>query len=81
VTKLAEVAHLPTGNLQDIPLMLRRLADELESGKEPTPDQLALVLKNEDGISVRAYGDLPTRMLCAGLLSFGLAHLADAESL
>lgn len=52
MTKLAPVERLPIGNLQDIPLMLRRLADDLESGKAPMPDQLAVVLKETMMVSV-----------------------------
>lgn len=37
------VVQLPTGNLQDIPGMLRRIADRMESGEVRMPAQAVLV--------------------------------------
>jgi hypothetical protein len=80
VTANAKIVELPPRNLQNIPLMLRRLADDLEAGRTAVPDQVAVIMKGEN-IEIRAYGDLPTRMTCAGLLHFGLAYLAVAEGI
>lgn len=70
------MVKLDTGNLQDIPDMLRRYADQLESGLAPMPTQLAMVTADaEGGVCVRCFGDLPTILVAVGLLQFGILHL------
>lgn len=45
-----EVVELPTTPLQDIPAMLRNLAESIESGELGTVSQIAYVLDIGDGM-------------------------------
>lgn len=55
-----KVVEIGTPNLADIPAMLRRNADLIESGEAPRPIGAVLVTENEDGtIGLYGFGHPP----------------------
>ena len=78
--KLAEVKTLFKANSTDIPAMLRRLADEIQSGNHGEIDRVACVVENEDGSpAVFGWGvreDHSDVLKIMGLLQLGVHHLA-----
>ena len=53
---LAEVVKIDTGNLGNIPLTLRNLADDIERGELGEVKQLAFVYESSDGIHAGLIG-------------------------
>lgn len=66
------VVKLDVPNLRDVPQMLRKLADDIESGKQPQSRHTIVVNVTPDGgLVVYGFGDVETLPTEVGLL-----HLA-----
>lgn len=56
-----KVVEIGTPNFTDIPAMLRRTADDIESGRIARPRAVVMILDNEDGsIDLEGLGFPPT---------------------
>lgn len=70
------VVQLPVGNLQDVPGMLRRIADMIERGEEPNPHHAVMVTCDKDGHThAYCFGDVPNVVTAVGVLQYGILHL------
>ena len=64
--------------LDDIPAMLRRCADSIESGERGQPFAMAAVLIDTDGrATVWGWGDVPTELTAVGILTLGAHYLCE----
>lgn len=72
-----EIVSLPIGNLQDIPGMLRRIANNMESGESVTPRVLIMVADGPDGdLDVYGLGDFSDITNTVGLLARAQLNIA-----
>lgn len=70
------VVEFPLPNLNDIPALLRRLADDIENGSHDTPLSLAAVMETDTGINLFGFGTADN-MRSIGLFSVGQTVLAS----
>lgn len=68
------IVEFPLPNLNDIPALLRRLADDIENGSHDTPLSLAAVMETDTGINLFGFGAADS-MKSIGLFSIGQAIL------
>jgi hypothetical protein len=66
------------GNLRNIPLCLRNIADDIESGRHGDAKAMALVLETDDGFEAFGIGDAD-QLRCIGLLQMGIATLTGVS--
>jgi len=70
------IVEFPLPNLNDIPALLRRLADDIENGSYGAPDAFAAVMETDEGISLFGFGTADN-MRSIGLFSVGQTVLAS----
>lgn len=75
---VAEVVSLRDYTLRDIPAVLRKIADQVESGEFPSAESCALVMVMEDGIDVFAFGEVSSPGDAHMILHAGMLRLADS---
>lgn len=76
ITRL-RVVEIPTGNLQDVPGMLRRIADQIDAKERVNPDHLIMVFENPDGsIDIFGLGDFNDTARVVGLLAMAQYKMA-----
>lgn len=52
----AEIVEFPSGNLADIPALLRTIADEIEAGQHGAPGCAVFVLEQPAGVWPAVFG-------------------------
>jgi hypothetical protein len=73
-----KVVDLPTGNLQDIPGMVERIAARMRVGDDQTPSKMLWIAQFEDGsITVGALGACRSIAESIGILELGKATLVQ----
>ena len=66
------------GNLRNIPVCLRNIADAIENGEHGEAKAMALVLETDDGFEAFGIGDADY-LRCIGLFHMGISTLVGAE--
>jgi hypothetical protein len=71
------VVPIDTPNLNDVPAMLRRLADKIERGEKPALLQAVLVgtVAGTGETEVWSWGECPNVQQAVGLLHWGIDRL------
>lgn len=78
--RLAEVKTFPGPNLNDVPRVLRAIADRVEAGDYGPVAAAVLVVESADG-SIRTFGAARADYYRAyALLSLGIAQLVDQRA-
>lgn len=71
----AKIYELPKATLQDIPRVLRAIADEMEAGEYGTTQGAAIVIEEDNG-NIRTFGAGHADYYRAfALFHFGIEHL------
>lgn len=71
------VVQMRTHNLQDIPAMLRQLADSIEGGAEPAQQAVVALVGPEGAVKVYGYGDIGPAHETIGVLQVAVATLVN----
>jgi hypothetical protein len=69
------VVQLPTGNVQDLPAMARRFAEDLERGDYGEVNTILVVIDGPSTLEILNWGDNPTVFGAIGLLEVGKGHM------
>lgn len=73
---LATVKTLPVAKLNDVPGMLRRTADKMESGELEIPAMLIMVAATGGSVTCYGFGDSCNNAELVGLLEMGKLKMA-----
>lgn len=73
--KAVEVSTIYEKNMRDMPAMLRRLADRIESG-EVSARQIVCIVECPSDVMIFGWGD-STALETIGLLSLGASRLSE----
>lgn len=74
------VVPLPVSNLNDIPAMIRKLADAIENGDHGEVDTCLVVLDHDTGITQFGFGDVNGRYHVIGLLETAkMGHISGDD--
>lgn len=75
---VAEVLNLRDFTLRDVPSVLRKIAEQIESGDFGSVQRCAVVVMNEDDIDICLSGDAHSLGDAHILLHAGMIKLADS---
>jgi hypothetical protein len=73
------VVQFPASNLNDIPLMARRFADDVEAGEYGAVEAVVIVAVTDGGIVSLGWGDADSRYKVIGMLEAGKFMHLDGE--
>lgn len=66
-------------NIKDVPNSLRRLADDMEAGRESSPEYALMLCEKDSEMTMYLYGDELEIRQVVGILSIAAANLATVE--
>lgn len=71
------VVQLPVSNLMDVPVMLRRLADDIEAGNYGTVESVFSIVESETEIALFGHGEARDCFYNIGLLEYAKADMLE----